>query len=49
MIRDYLKNVTSQQDAEQAAREFADIAIDEAGESVPGYTFKRQELYDRNL
>lgn len=47
MIRDYLKQLTSEQEAAEAAGEFAALAQEEAGESAPGYRFNRDELYDR--
>lgn len=47
MIRDYLKRLVNEGDAVQAAREFEQIALTEGGESPAGYTFRRDEMYDR--
>lgn len=47
MIRDYLKRLVNEGDAVEAAREFEQIALAEGGESPGGYTFRRDEIYDR--
>ena len=47
MIREYLKHLVNEGDTTQAAREFEQIAMDQAGESPAGYSFKRDEIYDR--
>lgn len=47
MIREYLKHLVNDGDAAQAAREFEQIALHEGGESPVGYSFRRDEIYDR--
>ncbi|MBN2051212.1 MAG: hypothetical protein JW760_12240 [Spirochaetales bacterium] len=47
MIRDYLKHLVNEGDAAQAAREFEQLALNKGGKSPAGYSFRREEIYDR--
>lgn len=48
IIRDFLKNISGENDRRASAREFAQLARTGAGCSEPGYTFDRDEIHDRN-
>ncbi len=48
MIRGYLEKITSEMDFQTAAEEFRSICSEHAGESAPGYYFKREDEYSRH-
>jgi plasmid stability protein len=45
MVRDYLAQLASRTELEEAARTFADNARNMAGTSVPGTRFNRNDVY----
>jgi len=48
LIRDYLGSITGGNDAEKAANEFMELARSMGGRSDNGFTFSRDEVYDRH-
>jgi hypothetical protein len=47
LIRDYLTRLVEEMDSASAAAEFAHLASEFAGRSPEGFTFNRDEIYDR--
>ena len=47
MIRDFLKNISGENDRSASAQEFAQLAESGAGCSEPGYKFDRDEIHER--
>ena len=48
IIRNYLKDLSGENDRRRNADEFSRLAEIEAGCSEPGYRFDRNETHDRN-
>lgn len=48
LVREYLRNLVNETDAESAAEEFAEIARDSGGRSDEGWKFSRDGIYDRD-
>lgn len=49
LIRKYLKHLVEEADSASAAKEFEYLSTEFAGRSPEGFTFNRNEIYDRNL
>jgi len=47
LIREYLKTLCATQEAQEAAAEFASLAIDHGGRSEDGFRFDREEAHRR--
>lgn len=47
LIRNFLKNISGENDKSASAQEFAQLAESGAGCSEPGYRFNRDEIHDR--
>ncbi len=48
IIRDFLKDISGENDRRENALEFSRLAEAKAGCSEPGYKFDRSEIHDRS-
>ena len=48
IIRDFLKNISGENDRKASSQEFSQLAETGAGCSEPGYKFDRDEIHDRS-
>lgn len=48
IIREYLKDISGENDSKENSQEFSRLAETRPGCSEPGYTFDRDEIHDRS-
>ncbi len=48
LVRDYLARLVSQGELTEIALEFEQLALNNSGKSLEGYSFNRDEIYSRS-
>jgi hypothetical protein len=49
LVREYLQQLTNEDDKEQLANEFANLAKNQSGKSAQAFKFNRDEIYSRGV